>query len=52
VDRHHAAHVAAFITELFGGPKVCTKLGGSHAPDPKNFVRLLSAIFAWGTALW
>ncbi len=27
----HAAHVAAFITEVFGGPKAYSEKGGSHA---------------------
>lgn len=27
----HATHVAAFIAEVFGGPKAYTALGGSHA---------------------
>lgn len=27
----HAKHVAAFITEVFGGPKVYSESGGSHA---------------------
>src|SRR5437868_2814381 len=31
MDPHHAEHVAAFITEVFGGPKHYTKQGGSHA---------------------
>jgi hemoglobin len=31
MDPHHAAHVAAFITEVFGGPKAYSANGGSHA---------------------
>jgi hemoglobin len=31
MDPHHAEHVAAFITEVFGGPKAYTKASGSHA---------------------
>ena len=31
MDPHHAAHVAAFITEVFGGPGAYTEKGGSHA---------------------
>jgi hemoglobin len=31
MDPHHAEHVAAFITEVFGGPKAYTRDGGSHA---------------------
>ncbi|ESQ93602.1 globin [Asticcacaulis sp. AC460] len=27
----HARHVAAFLTEVFGGPKAYTAIGGSHA---------------------
>jgi hemoglobin len=28
---HHAKHVSAFITEVFGGPKLYSEAGGSHA---------------------
>lgn len=31
MDPHHAEHVAAFISEVFGGPKDYTSDGGSHA---------------------
>jgi hemoglobin len=31
MDPHHAEHVAAFITEVFGGPKAYTAKAGSHA---------------------
>jgi hemoglobin len=31
MDPHHADHVAAFITEVFGGPKAYSAAGGSHA---------------------
>jgi hemoglobin len=31
MDPHHADHVAAFITEVFGGPKAYSENGGSHA---------------------
>jgi hemoglobin len=31
MDPHHGEHVAAFITEVFGGPKAYTGYGGSHA---------------------
>ena len=31
MDPHHGEHVAAFITEVFGGPKAYTIGGGSHA---------------------
>ncbi len=31
MDPHHAAHVAAFVTEVFGGPKAYTGAGGGHA---------------------
>lgn len=31
MDREHPAHVAAFIAEVFGGPKAYSELGGSHA---------------------
>ena len=31
MDPRHAEHVAAFITEVLGGPKAYTKDGGSHA---------------------
>ena len=31
MNPHHAAHVAAFITEVFGGPKAYSNNGGSHA---------------------
>jgi len=31
MDPHHADHVAAFITEVFGGPKAYSGNGGSHA---------------------
>ena len=31
MDPHHADHVAAFITEVFGGPTAYSAAGGSHA---------------------
>jgi hemoglobin len=31
MDPHHAEHVAAFITEVFGGPQAYSAAGGSHA---------------------
>jgi hemoglobin len=31
MDPRHAEHVAAFVTEVLGGPKAYTKDGGSHA---------------------
>jgi hemoglobin len=31
MDPHHAEHVAAFVTEVFGGPKAYTQAGGGHA---------------------
>ena len=31
MDPHHAEHVAAFITEVFGGPTVYSATLGSHA---------------------
>jgi hemoglobin len=31
MDPQHAEHVAAFISEVFGGPKTYTSSGGSHA---------------------
>lgn len=31
MDPKHAAHVAAFVAEVFGGPKAYTRDGGSHA---------------------
>jgi len=31
MDTHHAHHVAAFTTEVFGGPKAYSADGGSHA---------------------
>ena len=31
MDPHHADHVAAFITEVFGGPRAYSADGGSHA---------------------
>jgi hemoglobin len=31
MDPHHADHVAAFITEVFGGPMAYSATGGSHA---------------------
>ena len=31
MDPHHAQHVAAFVGEVFGGPKACTEAGGGHA---------------------
>jgi len=31
MDPRHAEHVAAFVTEVFGGPKAYTQAGGSHA---------------------
>ncbi|GLS21588.1 globin [Labrys miyagiensis] len=31
MDRHHSEHVAAFITEVFGGGPNYTGVGGSHA---------------------
>jgi hemoglobin len=31
MDRSHAAHVASFIDEVFGGPAEYSKAGGSHA---------------------
>ena len=31
MDPHHAEHVAHFVAEVFGGPKLYTAEGGSHA---------------------
>jgi truncated hemoglobin YjbI len=31
MNPHHAEHVAAFVIEVFGGPKSYTTSGGSHA---------------------
>lgn len=31
MDPQHSKHVAAFITEVFGGPKAYSEMGGSHA---------------------
>ncbi len=31
MDVHHAQHVAAFVAEVFGGPKAYTEGGGSHS---------------------
>ncbi|PHY20008.1 group II truncated hemoglobin [Caulobacter sp. BP25] len=31
MDPRHAQHVAAFVGEVFGGPKAYTQAGGSHA---------------------
>lgn len=31
MNPHHAQHVAAFLTEVFGGPKAYTAAGGTHA---------------------
>jgi hemoglobin len=31
MNPHHAEHVAAFVAEVFGGPKAYTSNGGSHA---------------------
>jgi hemoglobin len=31
MDPYHAEHVAAFIAEVFGGPKAYSENGGSHA---------------------
>lgn len=31
MDPHHAEHVAAFLTEVLGGPPAYTQSGGSHA---------------------
>jgi hemoglobin len=31
MDPEHAAHVAAFVTEVFGGPKAYSEAGGGHA---------------------
>lgn len=31
MNPHHAVHVSAFLTEVFGGPRGYTDAGGSHA---------------------
>jgi hemoglobin len=31
MDPRHAAHVAAFVGEVFGGPRAYTEAGGGHA---------------------
>jgi hemoglobin len=31
MDPRHAEHVAAFVGEVFGGPKAYTEAGGGHA---------------------